>query len=75
MEICKAWKDMMDEMSEKGKSEGITIGRNEGKSEESERIVSNMLKNDFQPKEIARITGIDLKEVEEIEEKLKCVIQ
>ena len=75
MEICKAWKDMMDEMSEKGKSEGITIGRNEGKSEESERIVSNMLKNDFQPEEIARVTGIDLKEVEEIEEKLKCVIQ
>ena len=75
MEICKAWKDMMDEMMEKGKSkgksEGIIIGRNEGKRE----IISNMLKNDFQPKEIARITGIDLKEVEEIEEKLKCVIQ
>ena len=95
MEICKAWKDMMDEMMEKGeskgksegmmigksegmrigRSEGITIGRNEGKSEESERIVSNMLKNDFHPEEIARITGIDLKEVEEIEEKLKCVMQ
>ena len=63
MEICKAWKDMMDEMMEKGKSKGKIIGRNEGKSE----IISNMLKNNFQPEEIARITGIDLKEVEEIE--------
>ncbi len=91
MEICKAWKDMMNEMLEKGeskgksegmiigKSEGLRIGRSEGKSEgrneESERIVVRMLKNDFQPEEIARITGIDLKEVEEIEEKLKCVMQ
>lgn len=74
MEICKAWKDMMDEMMEKGESKGMIIGRNEGKSEESERIVSNMLKNDFQPEEIARVTGVDLKEVEEIEEKLKCVM-
>ena len=82
MEICKAWKDMMDEMMEKGeskgKSEGITIGRNEGKSEgrneESERIVVRMLKNGFQPEEIVKITGVDSKRIEEIEEKLACAI-
>lgn len=82
MEICKAWKDMMDEMMEKGeskgksegmiigRSEGITIGRNEGKSE----IIINMLKNDFHPEEIARVTGVDLKKIEEIEEKMMCAI-
>ena len=90
MEICKAWKDMMDEMMEKGeskgksegmiigKSEGLRIGRSEGKSEgrneESERIVVRMLKNGFQPEEIVKITGVDSKRIEEIEEKLACAI-
>lgn len=60
MEICKAWKDMMDESKEEGRNEG----RNEA------LVISSLLRKGKTPEEIAKLKNIDLETVLEIEKEI-----
>ena len=55
--------DFAEKLTEKGRVEG----RTEGKTEERKLLVTNMLKNNMSPEEIAKMCEINLEEVIEIQ--------
>ncbi len=54
---------------EKGRTEGINIGRSEGRIEQAKSIANKLLKKDMSPSDIADITGLSIEEIV----TLKCV--
>ena len=56
-----------ERLTEKGRIEGRIEGRTEGKIEERRLLVTNMLKNNMSPEEIAKMCEINLEEIIKIQ--------
>lgn len=57
----------MNLIREEGREEGREKGREEGRVEKESEIISNMLKNNYSPETISKLTGCSLEAIKKIQ--------
>ena len=60
----------VEEGEKKGKREGKREGKKEGKREQKREIALNMLRENYDPSSVQRMTGITAKELESLKKML-----
>lgn len=68
--MCEALRELMKEDLDEALAKGTELGREEGREEGRESLILGALKNNSSAEEIARVLGIPLEEVREVEKKM-----
>lgn len=72
--MCEALRELMKEDLDEALAKGTELGREEGREEGRESLILGALKNNSSAEEIARVLGIPLEEVQDVEKKMLEVL-